>query len=86
MNGTTASYTGKGNYTCVDAYGATTASAGNLSLLGYVEDNATPGAGFDKFWLQNQAAYGELSMPSTAKANAALLTGGNIQVTQPGSK
>ena len=86
VTGTAASYTGKGNYTCVDAYGSTTASAGNLSLLGYVEDNATPGAGLDKFWLQNQAAYGELSMPSTAKANAVLLTGGNIQVPQQGSK
>jgi uncharacterized repeat protein (TIGR01451 family) len=78
--GTTASYTGKGTYTCEDAAGLETASQGNLSLLGYVEDNATPGAGFDKFWIQ--AAYGEVSMPSPAKDNAALLTGGNIQVPQ----
>jgi len=83
VNGTTASFSGKGNYTCVDAKGATTASAGNQNVLGYVEDNGTSGAGQDKFWLR---AYGELMMALQAPGNALLLTGGNIQVPQPGSR
>ena len=83
VNGTTASLTGKGNYSCVDSDGATTASQGNLSILGYVEDNGTSGAGQDKFWIR---AYSELFMALSPTANAVLLTGGNIQVPQPSSK
>jgi hypothetical protein len=80
VSGTTASLSGKGNYTCVDANGVTTASAGNQTVLGYVEDNGTSGGGQDKFWIR---AYGELMMTLQAPANALLLTGGNIQVPQP---
>lgn len=83
VNGTTASLTGKGNYTCVDSDGATTASQGNLSILGYVEDNGTSGAGQDKFWVR---AYGELLMAMPPVSSAVVLTGGNIQVPQPSSK
>jgi len=83
VNGTTASLTGKGNYTCVDSDGATTASQGNLNILGYVEDNGTSGAGQDKIWIR---AYSELFMALPPAANAVLLTGGNIQVPQPSSK
>jgi hypothetical protein len=78
--GNTATLSGKSNYSCVDAFGQTTASAGNLSSLGYVEDNGTSGVGQDKFWI---SAFGELLMPAPASANAAVLTGGNIQVPQP---
>ena len=82
--GTTAKASGQGNYTCVNASGQTTVSQGSLSLYVYLEDNATPGAGFDKFWI---AAYGELSMGGDLTTPAAAtLTGGNIQVPQPGSK
>lgn len=80
VNGTTASLSGKTNYTCVDANGVTTASAGNISAVGYVEDNGTSGAGQDKFWID---AYGTLKMPSPAVSNAKTLSGGNIQVPQP---
>jgi hypothetical protein len=83
VSGTTASFSGKGNYSCVDGTGATTASAGNLSLTGYVEDNGTSGIAQDKFWIR---AYGELLMALQAPANAVLLTGGNIQVPQPSGK
>ena len=83
VNGTTASLTGRGNYTCVDSDGATTASQGNLSILGYVEDNGTSGAGQDKFWIR---AYSELFMSMSPAPYAVLLTGGNIQVPQPSSK
>jgi len=83
VNGTTASLTGKGNYTCVDSDGATTASQGNLSILGYVEDNGTSGAAQDKFWVR---AYGELLMAMPPVSSAVVLTGGNIQVPQPSSK
>ena len=82
VNGTTAAYTGRGNYTCVNALGVTTSSAGNQTILGYLEDNATPGANADEFWIR---AYGELFMQNTpsAAANTVLLTGGNIQVARP---
>ena len=57
------------------------ADAGNLSALGYVEDWGTSGIGQDKFWI---SAYGELLVPGPANGtNAALLTGGHIQVPQP---
>ncbi|MES3034863.1 MAG: Ig-like domain repeat protein [Gemmatimonadota bacterium] len=78
--GTTASLSGKSNYTCTNALGVITATAGNLSALGYVEDNGTPGAGQDKFWIR---AYGALSMNTPAVTNARALSGGNIQVPKP---
>jgi hypothetical protein len=86
VNGNTATLSGKGNYVCIDAAGATTASAGNISIAAYAEDNATSGIGYDKFWVTN-AAGSMLQMPGPAGANAAVLTGGNVQVPQPqGSK
>jgi hypothetical protein len=81
-----ASFTGKGNYNCMDAYGNTTASSGNLSVLGYVQDNYTPGAGQDLFFVSGGSSAPMLNMGSTATSNAAALTGGNIQVPQPGKK
>ena len=78
--GTTASLSGKSNYSCVDAYGQTTASAGNIAATGYVEDNGTSGIGQDKFWIR---AFGQLLMSTPAAGNARTLTGGNIQVPQP---
>jgi uncharacterized repeat protein (TIGR01451 family) len=83
---TTASMTGKGNYNCVDANGNTTASAGNLSILAYVEDLATSGAGWDKFFVSGGSSAPMLNMGSTPTGNTAVLTGGNIQVPQPGKK
>jgi hypothetical protein len=85
VNGNTATLSGKGNYTCSDATGNTTASQGNISIAAYAEDNATSGIGADKFWLSNGAGvptnYLKMDMP--AGANAQLLTGGNVQVPQP---
>jgi uncharacterized repeat protein (TIGR01451 family) len=83
---TTASMTGKGNYNCVDAYGNTTASAGNLSILTYVEDVATSGAGADVFFVGAGSSAPMLNMGSTPSGNTTTLTGGNIQVPQPGKK
>ncbi len=83
MNGKTASLTGKGNYSCVDSDGATTASQGNLTILGYVEDNGTSGAGQDKFWIR---AYSELFMALPPGDQRCCSDGGNIQVPQPSSK
>jgi hypothetical protein len=81
--GTTATYSGKANYGCVDALGnSLPGGAGNLTLTGYVEDNGEPGssaaASPDKFWVR---VFGELMMTSPANStNAKPLTGGNIQV------
>jgi len=83
ISGTTASFSGKANYACLDALGNTLPGGqGNLNLLGYVEDNGEPGIGADKFWVR---VFGELMMSKTpsAAANAAVLTGGNVQVPQP---
>src|SRR5262249_7205328 len=52
---------------------------GNYPFKVYVEDNAEPGTGKDKFWLQVTGGISLSSAPSAA-ANAVLLTGGNIQV------
>lgn len=83
--GNTATFSGKANYSCVDASGvALSGGAGNLTLTGYVEDNGEPGSSAatnpDKFWVR---VMGELYMPLSGAANAKLLTGGNIQVPQP---
>ena len=81
--GTTATFSGKANYGCVDALGnALPGGAGNLTLTGYVEDNGEPGssaaASPDKFWVR---VFGELLMTTPANStNAKPLTGGNIQV------
>jgi hypothetical protein len=83
ISGNAASFSGKANYACLDVLGNTLPGGqGNLSLLGYVEDNAEPGIGADKFWIR---VFGELMMSKTpsAAANAAVLTGGNVQVPQP---
>ena len=80
--------TGSGNYVCTDAAGVTTVSKGNVNITAYGEDWSTPGAGFDKFWVSNNASgdfTNMLQMP-TPVANAVLLTGGNIQVPQPRKK
>jgi hypothetical protein len=66
---------------------------GGYTFLVYVEDNAEPGAGADKYWIQvkdpsgvvvakatiNPAATGASPGPT----NAQLIVGGNIQVPQP---
>jgi hypothetical protein len=92
VNGNTVVLTGKGNYSCVDANGQAIAgqSAGNISIAAYAEDNATPGAGADKFWVSNGAAvtpnYLQMDETGGAAANAITLRGGNVQVPQPGKK
>jgi len=88
VNGNTVTLSGKGNYSCTDALGVTTASQGNITISAYAEDNATSGIGFDKFWVSNAAAVttNYLQMTAPAGTNAALLTGGNVQVPQPQKK
>ena len=88
VNGKTVTLSGKGNYVCTDALGVTTASAGNVNIAAYAEDNATSGIGQDRFWVSNTAAYSPnaLAMPGPAgdPTKNKLLTGGNVQVPQPG--
>ena len=87
VNGKTVTLSGKGNYVCTDALGVTTASAGNINIAAYAEDNATSGIGQDRFWVSNNAAYSPnyLTMPGPAgdPTKNKLLTGGNVQVPQP---
>ena len=85
VSGNTVTLSGKGNYSCVDALGVTTASAGNITIAAYAEDWATSGAGADKFAVTNSApvASNKLAMPTPLRNSAALLTGGNVQVPKP---
>jgi hypothetical protein len=72
--GNKATLGGKGNYSCVIG-GITTVSQGNLNIIAVAEDNATSGAGADKFRVQ---VTDQLNM-----AALVLLGGGNVQVPQP---
>jgi len=58
-----------------------------LTAIGYGNQERA-NIGFDKFWVSNAAAVttNYLKMTATAGANAALLTGGNVQVPQPQKK
>jgi hypothetical protein len=85
VNGNTVTLSGKGNYTCSDASGTTTASQGNITISAYAEDNGTSGTDQDNFWVSNAAAVTQnnLQMAGPAGTNASKLTGGNVQVPQP---
>ena len=85
----TASLAGKGNFSCTRPDGTHYDGAGNLTITGWVQDNGH-GANAsvpDRFWVKVLGAPNNnqsLVMPGTGPANAAPLTGGNIQVPQPG--
>jgi hypothetical protein len=81
-----ASFAGKGNYSCTRPDGTLYDGSGNLTITGWVQDNGqgSTATGPDKFWVKVSGALNSnLVMPGTS-ANAAPLTGGNIQVPQPG--
>jgi hypothetical protein len=88
VNGNTVALSGKGNYVCTDALGVTQASQGNVNISAFAEDNGTSGNGQDRFWVSNAAtvATNYLKMATPAGTQAALLTGGNVQVPQPSGK
>jgi VCBS repeat-containing protein len=63
---------------------------GSYSFTVYVEDRKEPGTGIDKYWIETKAPagaapvlFGYGTMAPGAVANAATITGGNIQVPQP---
>ena len=91
-NGTSwnASFSGKGNYICTRPNGTTYDGSGNLTILGWVQDNGQGSASPpDKFWVKvSNALNNNLIMPVTGGGApiGALLTGGNIQVPQPGGR
>jgi hypothetical protein len=84
--GNTASFSGKANYGCTRPDGTTYDGAGNQIVTGWVEDNGqgSNATAPDRFWVRLTAPNSLLLMPSAASANAAELTGGNLQVPQPG--
>jgi hypothetical protein len=86
--GNSASWSGKGNYNCTRPDGSQYDGAGNQTITGWVEDNGqgSNATGPDKFWVRANGPNSKLLMPSPATANAAPLSGGNIQVPQPGGK
>ena len=57
---------------------------GNYEFITYVEDRNEPGTGVDQLWLKvldkNRVEIAEMSMPSPATENTAILNGGNIVV------
>jgi hypothetical protein len=87
VNDNKVTLSGKGNYTCSDAFGNTTASQGNITISAYAEDNDTSGIDQDKFWVSNAAVVApnpnNLQMTGPAGTYALTLTGGNVQVPQP---
>src|SRR5262249_1125117 len=61
-------------------------SSGNFAYTGYGEDNATSGAGADKFGLYLGLSGNQVATAATLAdliSSAKLLSGGNIQVPQP---
>jgi hypothetical protein len=84
----TASFSGKGNYSCTKPDGTTYDGIGNQTLLGWVEDNGqgSTATGPDRFWINVNAPNSVLAMGGNGPANAQELTGGNIQVPQPSSQ
>ena len=83
----TASFSGKGNYSCTKPDGTTYDGVGNQTLLGWVEDNGqgSTATGPDRFWINVNAPNSVLAMGGNGPLNAQQLTGGNIQVPQPSS-
>jgi hypothetical protein len=77
VSGNVATLGGKGNYNCVVG-GITTISQGNINVIAVAEDWGTSGIGVDKFRVR---AMDQLNMTALE-----LLTGGNVQVPQPGNK
>jgi hypothetical protein len=88
--GKTAGYSGKGNYGCTRPNGTTYDGIGNMSILGWLEDNGEPGSSSslvpDRFWVNMTVPNSKLVMPAPATTYAQPLTGGNIQVPQPSSR
>jgi len=84
----TASFSGKGNYSCTKPDGTTYDGVGNQTLLGWVEDNGqgSTATGPDRFWINVNAPNSVLAMGANGPLNAQPLTGGNIQVPQPSSR
>jgi hypothetical protein len=73
-----ASFSGKATYTRWDAATQAYVTTGNTQFTAYAEDCNNPGTGPDAFWLTSGGSL--LSMPGTAAANKATLSGGNIAV------
>jgi hypothetical protein len=73
-----ASFSGKATYTRWDAATQAYVTTGNTPFTAYAEDCNNPGTGPDAFWLTSGGSL--LSMPGTAAANKATLSGGNIAV------
>jgi hypothetical protein len=73
-----ASFSGKATYTKWDAATQSYVTTGNTPFTAYAEDCNNPGTGPDAFWLTSGGSL--LSMPGTATANKATLSGGNIAV------
>ena len=90
ITGNVATFAGKANYGCVTPEGATYDGAGNLNLVGWVQDNGEPGSSSsltpDRFWVSVSTTNSMLTMPTPAASNSEELTGGNIRVPQPGGK
>jgi hypothetical protein len=84
----TASFSGKGNYSCTKPDGTTYDGVGNQTLLGWVEDNGqgSTATGPDRFWINVNAPNSVLAMGGNGPSSAQPLTGGNIQVPQPSSQ
>ena len=82
VNGNAASFSGKGNYVCTRPDGSTYDGAGNLSFVGWVQDNGegSNATGPDRVWLKIDAPNSKLAMPAPASTNARPLTNGNVQV------
>ena len=86
----TATFTGKATLGAPFVLPCGESKCGNYGFTVYIEDQAEPGVGADRFWIQNVdpggAVVGAVSFPGPAIANARTLFGGNIQVPQPQGK
>jgi hypothetical protein len=75
-----AALNGRATYTVWDPAAGAYVTVGGQSFTFYVEDRGSPGAGRDRAWVTGPAGLSLPGTASTARANAVILTGGNVAV------
>jgi len=79
-----AAIAGKATYTTWNAATSAYETVGGQPFTLYVEDRNNPGTGTDRVWVGGPGALKLPGTPSTARANAVALTGGNVSAPHRG--
>ena len=79
-----AAIAGKATYTSWNPATSAYETVGGQPFTLYVEDRNNPGTGTDRVWVGGPSALKLPGTPSTARANAVALTGGNVSAPHRG--